>query len=879
VRACLRVVVLLAAALTAAAPLPAQTGDGPAQLVLALEEAMQAGAMERFRPLLAPDARTGSFESLMRGARTRAVVRERDRAPASRAGEIDMLLDTFVERGADGHIATWRATARPGAGEGAPWLITSLEEISSVDGLHRLTLGAQAYDARGLRLTATDFSLQMRTGLAYTAAVEGGVTAVVLRGRGEMVFTPPDPAERRQVEIFSKAPAMRVPFEEAFIRLHPGDLRNRLGVQALTPRQASESDARRAAQVFEAFAARTYTLDLQDLSRDRWSLVPAYGDLVAEVRTKKFGNLTYALSSGEAEDVTLFHRDSRRNISLYASAAQRAQHGRFYSDDDRADYDIEHHDIDVRVTPSREWIDGAASVRARVRRRLSNVTLRLAESLVVRSVAARGHGRLMHLRVIGQNNVIVTLPSPAEPGEIIELDVRYGGRLPSQTLDREAAALAAPQDMDPIVIPPEPRWIYSNRSYWYPQSPVGDFATARVRVTVPEPLDVIATGVQAGPPEPAADPPPAAPARAFTYVSERPVRYLSAVISRFVPVVSQPLDAGGAAPATLAVIASPRQAGRARGVADQAEAIFTFYRTLLGSAPYPQLTVAVSESDLPGGHSPAYFVLLNQTLASATVTWRADPVSFDNYPAFFIAHEIAHQWWGQAVGWKNYHEQWISEGFAQYFAALYAGEERGPAALANLLRQMRRWAIERSEDGPIHLGYRLGHVQGDSRVYRALVYNKSAVVLHMLRRLVGDERFFAGMRRFYEQVKFGKAGAEDFRLVMEAETGRNLEQFFEGWIYGFGVPDVRVTHRVETQPGGETEVVIAATQVPADGSGQLYDLPVTLTIEQDNGAKRDVLLLLTAASAELRVPLDASAGRVRRVHVDSDAAALARFVR
>jgi aminopeptidase N len=325
---------------------------------------------------------------------------------------------------------------------------------------------------------------------------------------------------------------------------------------------------------------------------------------------------------------------------------------------------------------------------------------------------------------------------------------------------------------------------------------------------------------------------------------------------------------------TLNVIASPRQVGRARNVAEQAEQIFGFYRKLAGDAPYPQLTVAVSESDLPGGHSPAYFVLLNQTLPSANLTWRADPVSFENFPAFFIAHEIAHQWWGQSVGWKNYHEQWISEGFAQYFAVLYAGEQRGAATLAGLMRQMRRWALEESDEGPIYLGYRLGHVKGDSRVFRALVYNKAAVVLHMLRRLVGDERFFAGIRRFYEQSKFGKAGTDDFRRVMEAETGRSLERFFERWIHGFGVPVVKVRHHVETKPGGESELVIQASQ-----SELVYDLPVTIAIEHENGARREVLLILDGRSAELRVPLDTAAGKIRRVDVDSDASALARFVR
>ena len=870
-RVSLTLIVLLALAPSPGGAVSRQP-DAISRLVVSLEEALRAGSPDKLAPLVADGAVTGKFAALMRGPRKDAVVRERDRNPGA-GGEVDLLLDTFVERGASGQIGTWRVTLKPVPGPSESWRFTAFEELSAVDGLYRLSLGTQAFDARGLTLTATDFSVQMRTGLAFVAEAQGGPTAIVLRGRGEMTFTPQDPAEQRQVEILSKSTSLRVPFEEAFIRLNPGEIERRLGGQALTPRASTPGDYRAALEVFEHFTGKTYTLDLQDLSRERWSLVPAFGDTVAEVRTKKFGVLTYAQSAGEAEDISLFQREQRRNIAVYPSATQLATRGRFYSEDALADYDIEHHDIDVRFTPAREWIDGTARLRARVRRpQLSTVTLRLAESLVVRSVVAKGHGRLMHLRVIGQNNLIVTLPSPAVRGDLLDLEVRYGGRLAAQVLDREAITVSAPQEMDPVIIPPEPRWIYSNRSYWYPQSPVTDFATARVRISVPQPLDVVATGIQVGGPEPAEDPSPASASRAFTFESKQPARYLSCVISKFVPVVSRSIPGGSGA--TLNVISSPRQTGRARAVADQAEQIFNFYRSLTGGAPYPQLTVAVSESDLPGGHSPAYFVLLNQTLPSATVTWRADPVSFENFPAFFIAHEIAHQWWGQSVGWKNYHEQWISEGFSQYFAALYAGEQRGPAALANLMRQMRRWALEESGQGPIYLGYRLGHVQGDSRVFRSLVYNKGAVVLHMLRRLVGDERFFAGIRKFYEQSKFGKAGTDDFRRVMEAETGQNLERFFDRWIYGFGVPAVKVTHQVETKPGGEHELVIRASQSEA-----VYDLPITIAFEQENGARREVLLLLTDRSAELRVPLDSAAGKVRRVEVDSDAAALARFVR
>src|SRR5207245_9127987 len=79
----------------------------------------------------------------------------------------------------------------------------------------------------------------------------------------------------------------------------------------------------------------------------------------------------------------------------------------------------------------------------------------------------------------------------------------------------------------------------------------------------------------------------------------------------------------------------------------------------------------------------------------------------------------------------------------------------------------------------------------------ALVYNKSAAVLHMLRRLVGDEAFFRGVRRFYEASRFRKAGTEELRAAMEAETGRPLERFFERWIYGSTLPQLKLGYRID----------------------------------------------------------------------------------
>ena len=317
----------------------------------------------------------------------------------------------------------------------------------------------------------------------------------------------------------------------------------------------------------------------------------------------------------------------------------------------------------------------------------------------------------------------------------------------------------------------------------------------------------------------------------YVFRAEQPLRYLAFLMSRFSRVETATIGfAGEAAPGltghtyrtlNMSAEANPRQVQRGREAAARAADIALFYESLLGDSPYSSFTVAVVESDLPGGHSPGYFAMLNQPLPSSSLVWRNDPAAFSNYPDFFLAHELAHQWWGQAVGWRNYHEQWISEGFAQYFAALFAQHQKGDETFVTDAASAAQVGIDTSDQGPISLGYRLGHIRGESRVFRALVYNKAAAVLHMLRRMTGDEAFFRGLRRFYHDSRFHKVGTEDFRLAMERETGLSLERFFQQWIFGSTIPRVRVGYRIEG-----TDAVLRVEQI-----GEVFDVPVTVTLQ------------------------------------------------
>jgi aminopeptidase N len=187
-----------------------------------------------------------------------------------------------------------------------------------------------------------------------------------------------------------------------------------------------------------------------------------------------------------------------------------------------------------------------------------------------------------------------------------------------------------------------------------------------------------------------------------------------------------------------------------------------------------------------------------------------------------------------------------------------------------MIRRMRRWAMEDSDQGPVYLGYRIGHIKGDSRLFRAVVYNKGAVVLHTLRRLLGDEAFFRGLRRYYFTWRFRKAGTRDLQRAFEAEAGVSLTRFFDRWIIGSSIPEVKVTTHTEGDGQGQ-EIVVRFEQV-----GEVFDLPVTVTLDYLDRPPQEVLVKLAEQIVETRIPLR---GRLRKVDINRDEITIGEFVR
>ena len=892
----------------------------------AVETAISTMDRNRWLDLLSPvadrDQALEFFDAMVPQGITRVVVKERDRSALQGTLPGDgyrLVLEVFQETGNRGRIATWRLDIRRARGDALgrqPWRIQSEDRLASIEGLHRLSLQTdKQYAAHNLVLTAVDFTLRLPQGEVFVSETPEGVTALVLIGDGTLRFEPAPKEEKGQLRLFAGTDTLETPFTMAFVRINPFEFEQRVADDMLVPVPVDPRVVRRAQATFDEDVAKSFNLDLNDLSREVWSLLPQPGDFVAEVRTRRFEALTYARSSGEPEDVTLFQRARRRNISVYASEQKLSSRGRFYDEDDLVDYDITDYDIDTQYFPEREWMEGRTRIKLRVKSHaLGVLTLRFADSLNVSSVMSDEFGRLMFLRVRNQNSVLVNLPSAV--ARDFPLTLNYSGRMArSSTTDesvevRRGESLDSPeqgqrsaQPDDIPLIPSEPKWLLSNRSYWYPQAQVTDYASAHIRITVPAEYGVVASGVlESGSPAAVA---PAVlegsgrvlPLVSYTFNSPQPLRYLAMLVSKMSrvdaatvalnivapaqpAVLSVPADTlaqqisklvaltvsvppvGARNTVQLAVDANKRQESRARDTAPLGADIIRLYASLVGDVPYDALTIAMVEDDLPGGHAPGYFAMINNPPPILAHNWRNDPAAFSGFPEFFMAHELAHQWFGQAVGWKNYHEQWLSEGFAQYFAALFARERRGEDAFRDILRQFRRWAVDDSDQGPVYLGYRLGHIKNESRVFRALVYNKGASVLHMLRRLIGDDAFFRGIRRYYAENRFKKAGTDDLRKAMEAESGRTLERFFERWIYDSTIPQLRFS---STQVGQELAVRF-------EQAGEVFDLPVLVTVTYMDGKTSEHLVALSEAVTEQRLPLT---GTVRSVEVNQDGGAVA----
>jgi aminopeptidase N len=215
--------------------------------------------------------------------------------------------------------------------------------------------------------------------------------------------------------------------------------------------------------------------------------------------------------------------------------------------------------------------------------------------------------------------------------------------------------------------------------------------------------------------------------------------------------------------------------------AEPTVAALDFFSSRVGPYPYERLAHVQSNS-VNGGMESATAIFYGDESATGErrERWRG-----------IIIHEIAHQWWGNAVTESDWDDVWLSEGFATYFTHLFIEHAKGRDAFLAGLRADRE-AIRAFDDE--HPSYRIVHDNlADMRqvITGPGTYKKGSWTLHMLRGVIGDEAFWDGIREFYRRHRDGNASTADLRRAMEQASGREMGWFFDQWLRRGGMPTVR----------------------------------------------------------------------------------------
>ena len=307
------------------------------------------------------------------------------------------------------------------------------------------------------------------------------------------------------------------------------------------------------------------------------------------------------------------------------------------------------------------------------------------------------------------------------------------------------------------------------------------------------------------------------------------------------------------------VYTAPEQRPMLPGAFSQAGEIVRYFSSLVGNFPYEKLAHLQSSTRF-GGMENATAIFYDD---AAFRTGRMNEG--------LIAHETAHQWFGDAVTEREWPHLWLSEGFATYFAALWAAHAHGDSAFHAAMASIRSAVLADAVDVPTH-----PVIDTLPRELLSLLnrnsYEKGGFVLHMLRRQVGDSAFFAALRGYYATYRDGTALTDDLRQEMERTSGQSLAWFFDQWLRRPGFPELDVTW--SSNPSSQ-QVKLDIVQGSRFGA---YRFPLTVELRDAKGATERVTVVVPAEShVRLELPVGTHPIAPGSLVVDPDVALLARI--
>jgi tetratricopeptide (TPR) repeat protein len=508
---------------------------------------------------------------------------------------------------------------------------------------------------------------------------------------------------------------------------------------------------------------------------------------------------------------------------------------------------VDDYQIEVELTPHLHQISGRAKVKFTALQELTVAVFELHNDLRVTRVLDDHDQPLSAERVTQDSTVRVPLPGGLAKDASTTLTFEYEGQL--ETADDSPVPglkLAYVGDDTSYLL-------YAGR--WFPMSGYGlNRFTSTISVTVPAHMLVIGSGKSTVTENPPSTKPNTngLPTKTFKFVDAKPSFPGTIVAGIFHEYKSD--EAG----MDLHVFFKPNHQALAPEYTTTAVQEFTYYITLYGTPLSQRLNVV----ELPGDTVPYAWAPEIAGVASPQITEKT------NYR--LLANAIAHQWWGVSVSPATKDDWWLTDGFSRYSEAMYVENAAGSAGLEEAIKDMSVGALA-YDTVPLSSASKLDPF---STEFQSLVTDKGAMILHMLRWVLGEDKYNKTMREFAATYAGKSASMDDFRAIAEKNYGEQLTWFFSQWLDSTGAPEFKVKYSVYRLGGAQvTAQATKDSKVPGfrvtgeiSQDLDLFRMPVDLRIDTD-GKTEDRKLEVVGTNSPFSIE---TFGRPRRIAVDPD---------
>ncbi len=476
-------------------------------------------------------------------------------------------------------------------------------------------------------------------------------------------------------------------------------------------------------------------------------------------------------------------------------------------------YDLKYHRLQFNLNPSIAAISGSVTSYFEAKENLNQITFELTDNMTVSQV--NYHGNTVGFTQNSNDEVVISLPQTINQGVIDSLTVTYSGNPASSGF---GSFEQATHNGDPIIWTlSEP---YGAKAWWPCKQDLNDkIDSIDVFITAPrfnpsnEEYFAVSNGLEQSQ--------EITGNTKTTYFKHRhPIpAYLIAVAITNYEIYSHTVPNNGN-PFDIVNYVYPEDLATAQNDTPVTVDIINLFSNLFEEYPYADEKYGHAQFGWGGG------------MEHTTVSFMG------GFSRGLIAHELAHQWFGNKITCGSWQDIWLNEGFATYLAALVVEDFDGETAFKDL-RSAYVDYITSDPNGSVYVPAQ--DTLNVSRVFNGrLSYRKGAMVLHMLRKKLSDATFYSTLQAYLSDVNFAYnyAKTEEFKNKLETETGENLTEFFNDWVYGEGYPSYEV---LWNQPSSNT-VFIRLSQTQSNNSVSFFEAPVPVRIVGTNGESLDITL-------------------------------------